>query len=275
MSGRTLSDSSKLSLEFDYTTADPREVLYVHLWGCTKTEESIDPELINLGAQNGNAWLANAPGLQQYNLAKPDGVFSGSPGSGSDAAAILSGASGEQSFSGTFDLSSFISAPNKVQDYDFLVLAFAREISGTTAPAVSVTNIRLALDGSDTVLFAFPRDIVPLDNLQADPENDGRPNLMEFAMGGDPNANAEQGLLPQLENSGGVFQYVYRRRRDAASSGLSYTVLRSTNLEAGDWSPVGVTETVSSPVDSLHEEVSNSVLPSEKVFLRLQVQSSN
>ena len=275
LSGRALSDSSLLTLEFDYTTADPGEVLYVHLWGCTKTDESVDPELINLGAQNGNAWLSNAPGLQQYNLAKPDGAFSGSPGSGSDAAAILTGATGEQSYSGTFDLSSFLSAPSKVQDYDYLILAFAREIGGTTTPAVSVTNLRLALGGSDTELFAFPRDIVPLDNLQADPDRDRRPNLLEFAIGGDPNVDAEENLLPGMEDNGGAFEYVYRRRRDAASSGLSYTVLRSTNLEANEWSADGVTETVSTPVDSLHEEVTNSIVPSEKVFLRLQVESSN
>ena len=91
------SDAAQLTLRFDYTTADPNEVLYVHLWGCVDLDPSQNIQLMNLGAQNGNAWVNESAGIMDvYNLGKPDGAFSGSRGSGSDAAAILTGSTGPQ-----------------------------------------------------------------------------------------------------------------------------------------------------------------------------------
>ena len=75
------SAAAQLTLSFDYSTADASEKLYVHLWGCVDLDPSQNSGIMNLGAQSGNAWVSVAPEIMEvYNLAKPDGVFTGSRG---------------------------------------------------------------------------------------------------------------------------------------------------------------------------------------------------
>lgn len=138
-------DSQSIELSFDYTTGDSAEKLYVHVWGYVDVNSTPTSWMMNLGAQNGNAWDASGSALTAYNLGKPDGVFTGTAGSGGDAAIILSGGSGKQRYSGTFDLSAFTSAPNSISGYDYLVIGFAREIGGAVTPAVTISDIVVTL----------------------------------------------------------------------------------------------------------------------------------
>ena len=128
------SDRSQLTLSFDYTTGDAAEKLFVHLWGCVDLDPSQNPEIMNLGAGSGNAWVeVSSEVMEVYNLGRPDGTFTGSAGSASDAAVSgLTGSVGAQAYSNTFDLSTFTTAPDAVTDYDYIVLGFAREVGGTT-----------------------------------------------------------------------------------------------------------------------------------------------
>lgn len=270
-----LSDAAQITLNFDYTTSDANEVLYVHLWGCKDNGASESYNLINLGAQNGNAWTPNsaADNLDFYNLAKANGAFTGTPGSASDAALILTGGSGAQSYSGSFDLSGFTTAPNTVAGYDYLILAFAREIGGAATPAVSITNLELGLS-SGTKLFSFPRQATSDDSYSADADRDGRSNLMEFAVGGDPNSMNDGAVIPTITKNGSSFQFVYRRRLNAAANGLNYSVKRSTSLESGSWSTNGISEAAASPVDASYENVTTNIESAEKVFVRLEVETS-
>ena len=133
-----------LTVSFDYTMADPGESLYVHLWGYVENATASTPttSTMNLGASNGNAWESSGATFDQYNLGKPDGVFTGTSGAGSDAAAIVTGGSG--SFSTTFDLSAFATAPNTVAGYDYIVLGFARNEPGDgSTSALTLDNIFL------------------------------------------------------------------------------------------------------------------------------------
>ncbi|NDV62072.1 hypothetical protein G0Q06_06405 [Puniceicoccales bacterium CK1056] len=110
------------------------------------------------------------------------------------------------------------------------------------------------------------------------PDHDTLNNTMEYALGGDPTSgtdgNALPYLLPASGGAPGEFEFFYMRRLDAASRGLTYTVLRSTSLESGSWSTAGATETGSTPINGNFEEVTVSIAPADAVFVRLQVDLS-
>jgi hypothetical protein len=61
-----------------------------------------------------------------------------------------------------------------------------------------------------------------------DPDGDGLPNLMEYALGGDPNVRDREFFMPESTSIpvGDTMRnvYVYRRRRDAQARGLNYIV---------------------------------------------------
>ena len=147
----------KLELSFDYTLGDPAEELYVHLWGYVDVSSTTANSVMNLGATNGNAWASADEGgtMIAYNLAGPDGAFAGTAGSASDAAVQLTGTTGAQSYSVTLDLSAFSTAPNRLEDYDYLVIGFARDIGDATTPSVTISN--LVLNGGEAEYHSTSR----------------------------------------------------------------------------------------------------------------------
>jgi hypothetical protein len=69
----------------------------------------------------------------------------------------------------------------------------------------------------------------------ADPDGDGAPNLLEFAMGGQPlAADAENLKLQSASASGNQFAFHFRQRKDLG--GLTRQFLLSTDLAT--WTPV-------------------------------------
>jgi len=272
LTGLADSDRSQLSLRFDFTTGDAAEKLYLHLWGYTQDVDGTNPSLINLGAQNGSAWVGGDANMVAYNLAKPDGVFTGSAGAGSDAAAILTGSAGAQSYSNTFDVSTFTTAPDAISEYDYLVIAFAREVGGTTTPSVSITDIELSVVGGASLLpvaVDYSEDR-PTD----DPNGDGLESLLEYAFGGNPNLGNNGGILPVLGPVDSEFEYIYLRRRDAATRGLAYDVQRTDSLVV-PWSSAQGTEE-SAVIDDDFELVTKRVdtAGTTNGFLRLTVEQS-
>lgn len=253
-------DHAQLSLSFDYTTADPAEKLYVHLWGCVDLDPSQNPEIMNLGSSSGSAWVAvSSDVMEVYNLGGTDGAFAGTAGSASDAAVPgLSGSVGAQTYSDTFDLSSFTTAPDVVTEYDYIVLGFTREVGGTTSPSVSITNIRLSIDGGPA-LHEFPPQQVDPTSPTGDPDGDGRSNLYEYGLGGDPMDGANVGASPVLELSPSSGEFCYPRRRDAAARKLTYQAVGTSDLATPDWSTSGITETGTLVLDDEFEEVVNSL----------------
>ena len=268
------SDAAQLTLRFDYTT-DPNEVLYVHLWGCVDLDPSKNIQLMNLGAQNGNAWVNESAGIMDvYNLGKPDGAFSGSRGSGSDAAAILTGSTGPQTFSKTFDLSLFTTAPDTISEYDYLVLGFAREVGSSTSASVSISNIEVSIHGGSTLHQSMNSSISFPDNKNSDPDADGYVNLLEYALGGDPNDRNDVGVLPKIQNSASGIDFIYNRRRNAANLGIRYSIESTSTLQTPSWGSGDMVETDVTIIDADFETVTNRVSTTGKTseFMRLAVE---
>lgn len=84
-----------------------------------------------------------------------------------------------------------------------------------------------------------------------DPDDDGLPNLTEYALGGNPQSGAMTlapgvPLRPALAVAGGTVSFTFPERTDAALRGLSYVVETSTGLGAPPWSatlPPGASST--------------------------------
>jgi len=109
-------------------------------------------------------------------------------------------------------------------------------------------------------------------NMQANPDGDYWPNLMEYALGGVPTDGFDSGIAPTVQLSSGGFDYIYRRRLDAAARGLTYTVEARSNLLAGAaWSADGCVETGSGAIDASFERVTNRVDTGDTGFVRLKV----
>jgi len=273
------SDAAELTLSFDYTTADAGETLFVHLWGCVDKNPDLNPEIMRLDAQNGNAWMLVAPDdMDVYNLGKPNGVFTtgnnGLNGYFADAAAVLTGSTGAQSYSATFDLSTFTTAPDAISDYDYLVLGFAREVIDTTNPSVSITNIRVSINGGES-LHEFPAVQALLDSMDGDPDGDRRSNLFEFAFGGNPNDKNDVGLLPNMDTVVDGIDFVYQRRSNAATLGIRYFIETTADLTLPDsWEVVNLSVDAVDAVDDEFETVKHRLDTSgkEKEFIRLVVE---
>ncbi len=75
-----------------------------------------------------------------------------------------------------------------------------------------------------------------LDGYADDPDNDFLVNLEEYAFGGNPAApDSPEEIRPTFRATGSGFDYVYRRRMDAATRGIGYRLQSTTNLVSGPW----------------------------------------
>ena len=79
-----------------------------------------------------------------------------------------------------------------------------------------------------------------------DPDGDGYDNLWEYAQGGNPTNSADVGTLPDIYVDGSDITYIYHRKKDYFTHGLTYTVLVTDDLVNGTWetlSAAGYTQT--------------------------------
>lgn len=148
-------------------------------------------------------------------------------------------------------------------------------------------------DGSESITQTFTLPVtetfggfvagLTLTGALDDPDLDGIPNLLEYALGGNPSTNsvlAEGGhpLAPQTSANPGSLTFTHARRTDATARGLTYQAEFSQTLEASSWSaalPAGATSTTApfSPDIPGFEQVTIT-LPTnspERNFLRLKV----
>ncbi|MCW1922027.1 hypothetical protein OKA05_05650 [Luteolibacter arcticus] len=114
-------------------------------------------------------------------------------------------------------------------------------------PAVASLDTNVAVE-SDTTATANPQPSFTLLPSYAawsaglteadegdDPDSDGLENLLEYALGGDPESGTMllpggNPLLPMLSESGGTITLTYPERSDAVVRGLSYIVETSSDL---------------------------------------------
>ncbi|MCF7817319.1 MAG: hypothetical protein K9M54_05495 [Kiritimatiellales bacterium] len=114
-------------------------------------------------------------------------------------------------------------------------------------------------------------------DLSADPDSDTLDNLVEYALGGNPTNADASAVLPvsSLVNDGGTnwFAYVYHRRLDAATRGLTYEVVREDGLIFGTWTNSGITEAGTVVLDAEFEAVTNRVPTDAKAeqFMKLNI----
>jgi len=116
----------------------------------------------------------------------------------------------------------------------------------------------------------------------ADPDNDGRPNLLEYALNTPPNSsagNAVPSVANEVKSTEGKTYLVYRYDRRRTSLDLAFGLEFSTDLVT--WSPTSQqTELIGTPTpnaDGVTERVVTRILPDvtqfagRKVFVRLKV----
>ena len=108
-----------------------------------------------------------------------------------------------------------------------------------------------------------------------DYDGDGMNNLTEYALGGDPSVYDAGAVLPLsvADTGNGLIVYVYDRRLDASTRGLTYRLEVDSNLLANTWTTNGVTEVGAEMLDAEFEAVTNTVpLDQAEKFLRLQIE---
>ena len=92
----------------------------------------------------------------------------------------------------------------------------------------------------------------------ADPDNDGMPNLIEYALGGNP-LSSDRMILPELEIVNGKLQITLVRLKTSFDNKISFKPQVVTSL-SDEWSEIGIT------VEGALKGVSQAQLPDEKPY---------
>ncbi len=103
-------------------------------------------------------------------------------------------------------------------------------------------------------------------NTSANPDEDQLNNLQEFALGGEPLAADDSAIIPSLNGD----SFSYRKRLDAVSQGLVYSV--QTSIDLIGWGTDGLGAETIDPLDADFETVTTSLSTSSpQRFVRLQI----
>jgi hypothetical protein len=113
-----------------------------------------------------------------------------------------------------------------------------------------------------------------------DPDSDGVPNLMEYALGGNPTNGTDNGSAfaddIKLFSEDGVVKYVYPVRNDADARGLVYSLESTPDLPDGIWSngtyPILGTGVLDSEFDAVTNEIPADGTPYEYLRLKVEIQ---
>jgi len=111
----------------------------------------------------------------------------------------------------------------------------------------------------------------------ADPDEDGMENLLEYALGGNPNVDDAGVVLPTSDvvtvTGTNWLEYAYNRRLDSVARGLGYDVVLKNDLVTGVWSNIGTSAEISAvALDGYFETVTNRISTAEAVkFVNLEV----
>ena len=113
-------------------------------------------------------------------------------------------------------------------------------------------------------------------NKTDNPDGDILNNLAEWALDGNPDDAGDIGHIPTFETDGSTgFEYVYAKRSDADSLGLTYGLEQNTNLVSGSWSDGGFEIAGIGPLGAGFDSVTNRIPTSgkEREFIHLRIES--
>ncbi|MBN8460988.1 MAG: choice-of-anchor D domain-containing protein [Verrucomicrobia bacterium] len=108
----------------------------------------------------------------------------------------------------------------------------------------------------------------------SDPDQDGRVNLLEFALNGNPN-QSDLHIQPRLTRRGAQMSFTYTRRTDALQQGLSFLVEWSTDLSANSWTTIGASERILSDDGTTQDIEVTAPATGNRMFFRLRVSADN
>ena len=141
---------------------------------------------------------------------------------------------------GPIPSSSSVYIPLNFGDNAISTVVTAQDGSTTKTYVVTVTRLTSVQSWRQTWFGTTASTGTTAD--AADFDNDGIPNLIEWACLLDP---TKRSTLPLSTVSNGAnFEYTYSRSTAAATAGTAFTVEWSDSLTAGSWSSNGVTQTV-------------------------------
>jgi hypothetical protein len=156
-------------------------------------------------------------------------------------------------------------------------------LSGTpTSAAVGSHPVSLRVsDGSLSVTQNFTIAVSPLGYgawaatygvgaTDADNDLDGRKNLYEYGLAGNPTNYLDKGVEPVLVKAGSGFEYSHLRRKNVLD--LIYTVETRTNLMAGVWTPGGFSVLRTNPYNADFDAIVHGVPPTNlSSYFRLKI----
>jgi hypothetical protein len=103
-----------------------------------------------------------------------------------------------------------------------------------------------------------------------DEDNDGRNNLYEYALNGNPNSSADPGTDPTFTKAAAGFEYNHLQRK--GDPDLIYVVETVTNLVSGVWTNAGVSILQTNPVSGIFEEVVTGIPATNlTTYIRLKI----
>jgi hypothetical protein len=156
-------------------------------------------------------------------------------------------------------------------------------LSGTpTAAVVGSHPVSLRVsDGSLSVTQNFTIAVAPVGYAawaatngvgatDADDDHDGRNNLYEYALAGNPMDDEDKGVDPVLVKTGTGLDYAHLRRKDDPD--LIYTVETRTNLISGVWTPGGFSVLRTNSYNADYDEIFHGVPPTNpSSYFRLKI----
>ncbi len=155
---------------------------------------------------------------------------------------------------------------------------FRPKIGGTLqAEVIRLDNVRLLnLTTGSYVgwMGSYPAAGVAT-NYTDDPDGDGMNNLLEYALGGEPDVSDASSVQPAVSMENGWMVYVYKQRKNHESFGLDYSVLSGADLVSG---PLTNATTVigSGEYDSDFNLVTNGIpTDAPQAFMQLKVQKND
>jgi autotransporter-associated beta strand protein len=156
-------------------------------------------------------------------------------------------------------------APSAMGSY--AVVATVNDPNYTGSASGTLVIGAVATDYDTWAMAYLPADVT---NPAGDNDGDGMTNLQEYAFGLNPTSGAScNPITQQLDQTTGVFKYT--RRATPATTGLTYTVLTSSNLST--WTPdAGAAESTETngEVQTVTFTLTGAPLTAPKLFVRVE-----